>query len=168
MPLVALMGATAVLGCDDRIPSAFRQSAGGARVEERFAFDRRRDGVFGPVAFRGLRTMTDRVWDDFAARDQWLKALTIVRPGARATVEVPRAQRPWMRLAYHSAGRYRVTLKACRRGEGESGPSGNTAWSGGFDIDYAKAPKQGRCAKLIVRTGGRVIRKRLAPRVTGC
>ncbi len=168
MPLAALMLAAAapVLGCDDRIPGAFVQHAGGRRVEERFDIDRRRDLVVGPVGISGMRMYDDAVWDDMVKRGQWMKALPKVRPGARVTLEVPRSQRAWMRLSF--GGTHRVTLQACRRGEGESGPSGNTAWSGGFLIDYAAAPDQGRCATLIVRTRGRVLRRRIAPRVTSC
>jgi hypothetical protein len=164
------MAATAVLGCDDRIPSAFIQPAGGGKIEERFDIDPRRDLVLGPLGFSGLRTYDNAVWDDMVKRDQWLKALPKLRPGARVTIEVPRSQRGWMKLAMTGlgAGRHRVTLQACTREEGRSGPSGNTAWSGGFEIDYAKAPKQGRCARITVRTGDRVIRKRIAPAVTGC
>ena len=168
MPLATLMAATAMLGCDDRIPSAFRQAVGGPRIVERFDIDRRRDLVMGPLGISGMRTYDNAAWDDMVRRDQWMKAIPKLRPGARVTLVIPRSQRSWMRFS--CGGRHRVTLRACRRDEGESGPSGNTAWSGGFLIDYAKAPKQGRCAMLTVRVKGRSkpIRKRLAPAVTGC
>lgn len=168
MPLAALLlaAATPVLGCDDRITGASIQPAGGAPRVERFEIDRRRDTVFGPLAFSGMRTYDRAAWDDFVRRDQWMKAIPRLRPGARATLVIPPSQRGWMRFSF--ADGPRVRLQACRRGEGESGPSGNTAWSGGFVIDYAKAPDQGRCARLVVRTRGRVIRKRIAPRAGRC
>jgi hypothetical protein len=164
------MAATAVLGCDDRIPGAFTQVTGGPRIEERFAIDRRRDLVMGPLGLSGMRTYDNAAWDDMVRRDQWMKAIPKLRPGARVTIEIPRSQRAWMKIAHVGSNRHRLTLQACTREEGESGPSGNTAWSGGFDIDYANAPRQGRCAMLTVRVKGRTkpIRKRLAPAVTGC
>jgi hypothetical protein len=43
-------------------------------------------------------------------------------------------------------GSLRDDYTACR--------SGPTFFSGGFEIDYAKAPQQGRCAELIVWVRG--------------
>ena len=168
MPLTAVLLAAAapVLGCDDRIPSAFRQMTGGPRIEERFDIDRRSDRVFGPLAFSGLRDYVKQ-WDRMVEQDQWIKSIAVMRPGRRVTVIVPRRQRGWMKLTWGNG--YAATFKSCKRGEGESGPSGNTAWSGGFEFDYAKAPKQGRCAKIRLRYDGRTrTRRLLGPNVPGC
>jgi hypothetical protein len=130
-----------------------RSSAGDAR-RRRPASARRRlrrphhGRVFGPVAFTGLKDYT-RDYDAMVARDQWLKSVALVRPGRSVTLVVPAAQRAWMRLEYGDGrGRSSITLKACR--------TIPTPFAGGFTIDFAKAPDQGRCADLILRPGGRV------------
>ena len=169
MLLIALAAAAVpTLGCEDRITGAFTQFADGRRVADTFAFDRRRDFVAGPLAMRGLRGMTPRDWDSMAARDQWLKSPLVMRPGRAATIEVPPDQRSWMKIVRGSGERLR--LRACARGGRSSGSSGNTAWSGGFEIDYARAPQQGRCARIVVRVAGRdePIRRRLTPRAGPC
>lgn len=167
MPLAALLLAAAapVLGCDDRITGAFTEYPDGRRVEDRFEIDRRRDVTAGPLAYRGLRSITRAEWDSYVARDQWLKSPPVLRPGRTVTVEVPRSQRAWMKIVH---GGSRLTLRSCTRGG--SGSSGNTAWSGGFEIDYANAPQQGRCARLIIRVRGRAepIRRRLVPKAGSC
>jgi hypothetical protein len=165
--LIAVAAATPVMGCEDRITGAMQMFPDGRTIGARFDIDRKTDTVFGPLAFTGLRQQTDKDWKWFVERDQWMKSVAIVRPSRRVTLEIPRSQRRWMRFAYHGA-KHRVTLQSCARGEGESGPSGNSAWSGGFEIDYAEAPRQGRCARLSVRAGDRVIRKRLFPRAGSC
>lgn len=151
--VLAVAAAAPVLGCDARIEGAFQQFPDGRRVEDTFRIDRARDFVAGPLALRGLRAYTERDWQWFVDRDQWMKSIAIVRPRGRVTLVVPRSQRPWMRFAYGRA-RHRVTFQACNGRR-------NTAWSGGLLIDYAEAPKEGRCARLSVYTDGRVIRRRL-------
>ena len=167
MLLIALAAAAApVVGCDARITGAFREYPSGRRVADRFEIDRRRDRVFGPLAFSGLRVYL-KDWDRMVEQDQWIKSIAVMRPGRRVTVVVPRSQRSWMKLTWGNG--YAATFKSCRRGEGESGASGNTAWSGGFEFDYAKAPKQGRCAKIRLRYDGRTrTRRLLGPNVPGC
>jgi hypothetical protein len=90
-----------------------------------------------------------------------------------------------MHLAYaHGARRvYTVTLQGCRWSHSpearrqECGSSnaracrsGPTAFSGGWEIDFARAPRQGRCAQVIVRVAGkRSYRQRLMrPPPRGC
>jgi hypothetical protein len=160
-PLVlALAAAAPVLGCDAAIPSAFQEFPDGRRIEDTFEVRRAHDQVFGPLALRGLRDYTERGMQDMADRDQWMKTIALVRPGRRVSLTIPVSQRAWMRFAYGDA-RYRVIFRAC-------GGERNSAWAGGFDIDYAKAPQNGRCARLAVRAGDRVIRKRLFPRAGRC
>jgi hypothetical protein len=98
------------------------------------------DRVAGPVRFAGLRLYTD--WDALVRDDQWLKTIAMLDAGIRVTLEIPRAQRGWMRVDYGGRGGDAVTLQACRRRA--------TLFAGGFTIDYAKAPQQGRCAELVV------------------
>jgi hypothetical protein len=118
------------------------------------------------------------VWSELVRDRQWLKSVAAVAAGARVTLIVPSEQRPWMRLEYaHRGGRgvHAVTLRACRnlpslaaqRRECRFAPftacrSGPTLFSGGFAIDYERAPRQGRCAELIVWTAGaQPLRRRL-------
>jgi hypothetical protein len=92
---------------------------------------------------------------------------------------VPLEQRSWMRLAYahRRRGTAAVTLRACRHRRSRAAQrrecrwaegvlpgsakddytacrSGATFFSGGFEIDYDDAPRQGRCAELIVWVKG--------------
>jgi hypothetical protein len=99
------------------------------------------DRVVGPVRFAGLRLYEAR-WAALVADDQWLKTIAMIDAGTRVTLEVPREQRGWMRVDYGGRGGRAVTLQACRRQA--------TLYAGGFTIDYAEAPQQGRCAELIV------------------
>ena len=120
----------------------------------------------GPLALSGLRSITQAEWKYYAARDQWLKSIPLPRPGRSVTIVVPRRQRGWMKIVHGGA---RLTLRGCARGAEASGSSGNTAWSGGLEIDYAKAPRQGRCARIIVRIPGReAVRRRLLPNAGPC
>lgn len=143
----------------------------------------RRDGdtVIGPLRFNMQGYSPLRAWRRMVRDGQWLKSVARVRAGAQVTLVVPPEQRPWMRLAYahRRGGVAAVTLRACRHrrsragrrrecvwAEGPSGPpgstrddytacrSGPTFFSGGFEIDYAEAPQQGRCAELIVWVNG--------------
>ncbi|MBI5105905.1 MAG: hypothetical protein HZB46_13165 [Solirubrobacterales bacterium] len=155
----ALAGAprAPVVGCKDRITGAVTVVGGESRPY-RFVV-RPGDTVIGPVAFAGARRYgAESAWSLLVARDQWLKTLATLRHGARATLAVPRGQRAWMRLTYGGVEGPAVTLRACRgeatREECGRGPRdtchGRTPWAGGFVIDYAKAPHQGRCAELEV------------------
>jgi hypothetical protein len=136
----------------------------------------RRDGdtIIGPLRFNMQAYSPLREWRRLARDGQWLKSPARLRAGARVTLVVPPEQRPWMRLAYaqRRGGAAAVTLQACRHrrsraaqrreckwaeavpGEYTACRSGPTFFSGGFEIDYAEAPQQGRCAELIVWVKG--------------
>lgn len=160
--------------CRDRITGAFTE-VGGRRRPYRFRVDRSHDTLIGPVAFSGARRLGRRThYDDAVRRDQWQKTIALVKPGARATLEVPADQRSWMRMEYAHGqnSAYAVTLEGCRRPPTaqECGPGprdtcarGRTPFSGGFTIDFARAPHQGRCAELLVWVQGREepLRKRI-------
>jgi hypothetical protein len=131
----------AVRGLPPRAPVArCRDSITAAGPHDPILADDEADRVAGPVRFAGLRTYTD--WAYLVREDQWIKTIAMLDAGLRVTLEVPREQREWMRVDYGGRGGRAVTLRACRRQA--------TAYAGGFTIDYAKAPQQGRCAELIV------------------
>ena len=159
-----------VLGCHDRISGAVVRR-GDETTPFRFAVHAQHDTTFGAIAFSGLADYgRPAQWREMVRRDQWLKSIALVRPGSRVTLVVPTPQRAWMRMRYvHGRARaaHEVTLEGCRRlasrtqQREECGPgpqdtctSGRTPFSGGFEIDYARAPRQGRCAQLIVWTQG--------------
>ena len=107
------------------------------------------DTVVGPVSFSGGKTY-GRQWRTMVQRDQWLKSIALVQPGAKVTIVVPASQRSWMRLEYlHTRDRpvHAVTIEAC---DDKLSPYG-----GGFTIDYDEAPHQGRCARIEVWVDGR-------------
>jgi hypothetical protein len=131
-----------VLRCDDSITVAGHDPIG---------IDDDIDLVVGPLRIVGLG-LYEAEWESLVEEDQWLKAAAMVDPGARVTLEIPRGQRAWNDLEY-GASRDAVTLRAC--------DDVATVWVGGFTIDYARAPRQGRCAGLIVRSGGARTRVRL-------
>jgi hypothetical protein len=143
----------------------------------------RRDGdtIVGPLRFNVKAYSRPREWRRLVRSGQWMKSVARMRAGTQVTLEVPPEQRPWMRLRYAQRrdGTATVTLRACRHrrsraarrreckwAEGVAGPpgsvrsdytacrSGPTFFSGGFEIDYAEAPQQGRCAELIVWVKG--------------
>ena len=113
-----------------------------------------------------------------------IKSVLLVRSGERVTLEVPRAQRAWMRLLYSRArrdrlGTERVTLQACTRATGPAARRAecgwrphpacrwkNTQFAGGVYVDFDRAPRRGRCAKLRVRSArGEVLER---PLFGGC
>jgi hypothetical protein len=123
------------------------------------------DTVIGPLRFNMQGYSPRRSWRRLVRDGGWLKSVARVRAGRQVTLEVPAEQRPWMRLAYahHPGGAAAVTLRACRHRRSPAARrrecvwsaftacrSGPTFFSGGFEIDYAEAPQQGRCAELIV------------------
>ena len=139
------------------------------------------DTIIGPLRFNMQSYSPRREWRRQVRSGQWLKSPARVRAGAQVTLVVPPEQRTWMRLRYAHGrdGVAAVTLRACRHrrsraaqrrecrwAEGVAGPpgsvrsdytacrSGPTFFSGGFEIDYAKAPQEGRCAELIVWVKG--------------
>ena len=171
-----------VRDCRDRITGAFTQ-VGGRTRPYRFAFRPRQDTIFGPLALSGAAGYGDpAAWEALVRDDGWTKTVALVRRGARVTLEVPREQRAWMTTEYaHSdAGAHAVTLAGCPRdatradcgrGPRDTCARGPTPFSGGFTIDYARAPRQGRCAELIVWVQGRPepLRKRVfRPRGIAC
>jgi hypothetical protein len=148
-----------VLDCGDRITGAVVIVGGVSRPYEFVA--RKGDTIAGPLAFSGARDYgrTQAAWDDMVRRDQWLKTIAMLKSGRRVTVEIPAEQRAWMKLEYAHGTTdpvHVVRMEACRR-------PGRTPWSGGFTIDYATAPEQGRCAEIIIRVDGRPkpLRRRL-------
>jgi hypothetical protein len=150
-----------VRDCRDRITGAVT-IVGGVRRQFRFRVRPRHDTRIGPVAFTGMTDAgRDADWAYYVREDQWLKSVALVRRGKRVTLEIPREQRPWMRLVY--GGKRAATLAGCRRpatrAECGRGPrttcrSAVTPFSGGFEIDYEAAPRQGRCAELLVWVEG--------------
>lgn len=137
-----------VLDCGDHIRGAVI-IRNGKSTPYRFRVRRETDTVVGPVAFAGARTY-GRQWRAMVQQDQWLKSIALVQPGARVTIVVPAAQRGWMRLEYLHGNHgpvHAVTIQACER---KLSP-----YSGGFTIDYARAPHQGRCATVEVWIDGR-------------
>jgi len=139
------------------------------------------DTIIGPLRFNMRSYSPLREWRRLVRNGQWMKSVARLRAGAQVTLVVPPEQRPWMRLEYAQRrdGVAAVTLRACRHrrsraarrqecvwAEGFVGPpgsvrgdytacrSGPTFFSGGFEIDYAEAPQQGRCAELIVWVEG--------------
>jgi hypothetical protein len=157
----------AIRGCASRI-------GGDARPPEG-------DTIAGPLRFNMSSYSPRREWRRLARSGQWLKSIAEVRAGRQVTLVVPTDQRAWMRLRYahRENGVTAVTLRACRHrasraaqrrecvwAEGVVGSpgsirddytacrSGPTLFSGGFEIDYARAPDQGRCAQLIVWVKG--------------
>jgi len=165
----AAAAAPAIRDCRDRIVSAVTVAPDGTQRPYRFHV-RPSDLRVGSIAFSDLKSMRSQAaWNSYLARDQWIKAVALVRPGARVTLTVPEQQRAWMRLKY--GGEYEVTLDGCRRFKRprarrrECGQvtatcrRGPTPFSGGFDIDFAAAPEQGRCAELIVSTPGHELRR---------
>jgi hypothetical protein len=110
------------------------------------------DALVGPVRILGLGHYAAD-WEALVREDRGLKAPALVDPGSEVTLEVPEAQRVWMRLSYGGRSGGAVTLQACRRKV--------TVFVGGFTVDYAQAPEQGRCAQLIVWVAGQATRVRL-------
>jgi hypothetical protein len=157
--------------------------------------DRMRDTIIGPMAFIGLPS-TYRAYA--RRRDSQLipvpgigmpsmKAIGVLRAGARVRLVVPRRQRSWMKVIYdfpRHRGRYAIGLQACRRLEAVKARQRECGWgpdlacrwrytqfSGGFGLDFANAPRRGRCAKLIVRVAGRekaLVRRLFRPRPGAC
>jgi hypothetical protein len=129
----------------------------------------RQDSVVGPVTFTGLRS----AYRD-ALRGERLdgppvspiKVITLVRSGPAVTLEVPKAERPWLQLNYlfpldrtEAAATLRPCVQApsvrAQRRECHWSPfgacrSGVTQFNGGFSVRFAHAPAAGRCAALRV------------------
>jgi hypothetical protein len=139
------------------------------------------DTIIGPLRFNMQSYSPIRKWRQLVRSEQWMKSVARLRGGAQVTLVVPPEQRRWMRLQYAQRrdGVAAVTLRACRYrrsraarrhecvwAEGVAGPpgsvrgdytacrSGPTFFNGGFEIDYAEAPQQGRCAELVVWVKG--------------
>jgi hypothetical protein len=106
---------------------------------------------------------------------QPMKVIATLRAGTAATLTVPRSERRWLRLLYDVSspramerGAPAITLQACRtvssrsaqfRECGRSLPPDAckrpyTEFNGGIYVDFAHAPKRGRCADLQVLVNG--------------
>jgi hypothetical protein len=181
---VSLLGSPApeVRGCQERVE-------GPGVVPDQSAT------IIGPIsltglpgAYRGLLATPESEHDLVPGLGiPGIKALAVVRAGARVTLEVPRRQRRWMKLVYHVQGRpayAELTLQACRRVRSRRAQRRECGWrpflacrwrytqfAGGIALDVAEAPRQGLCAELIVRVRGRErpLRERLfAPQPGDC
>jgi hypothetical protein len=116
------------------------------------AVDDEVDKVIGPVRIIGLG-LYEQDWQALVDEDQWMKAALQLEPGARVTLEIPEAQRAWSQVEYGGRGGDAITLRACS--------DRPTVFIGGFTIDYAKAPREGRCAELTVWGDGPAQRVKL-------
>jgi hypothetical protein len=176
-------GRVEVRGCRDRVEGG------------RLTPDRAEDTIIGPMAFIGLPA----TYRSYARRPDSelmpvpgtgmpsMKAIGVLRAGARVTLTVPRGQRRWMKVIYdfpHHRGRHAIALRACRRFESAEARRRECGWrpdvacrwrytqfSGGFGLDFAKAPRRGRCAKLIVRVAGDdrpLVRRLFRPKPGAC
>jgi hypothetical protein len=144
------------------------------RVEGRTLRARRDlDTIVGPIAFM----RAGETYRHYAKRPDSalqphpglsmpaMKVLALVRAGSSVTLVVPKRQRGWMKLVYGQTrrGAYAITLRACRRSASEEARARECGWppyracrsrttqfSGGFGLDFADAPRRGRCAKLVV------------------
>jgi hypothetical protein len=165
------------------------------RIEgPRLLTPQRGDVVIGPIAFGPLaQTYHDRA----AHPESWeaiprygmptMKIIAALRAGAGVTLVVPHGQRPWMKLIYERpdrGGTPAIGLQACQRFRSPRAQGRECGWrpyracqsrytnfSGGFALDFAKAPKRGLCAELIVWVKGqeRPLRERLfRPRASEC
>src|ERR671914_2638074 len=145
-----------ITGIAPRAPlSSCHASITAAGLHDPIVADDATDRVVGPVRFTGLR-IYEGSWAGLVRKDQWIKTIALLDAGLQVTLDVPPGQRDWMRVDYGGRGGRAVTLRACRRQA--------TAYAGGFTIDYAHAPRQGRCAEVLVWTGHqRAVRARLFP-----
>jgi hypothetical protein len=127
--------------------------------------DPQRDTVVGPVSFFGARASYRRTPHE--STRQPLKIPVVVRSGAPVTLVVPASERRWLHMVYLQSNRpaHAVTLKPCphvataqaQRRACHWSPygacrSGLTAFSGGFFVNFRRAPLKGRCAMLQVWT----------------
>jgi hypothetical protein len=171
-------GEPGVRGCRDRVEGRFLEP------------DPTTDTKIGPITFTGLpasyrdyASRRDSELEPYPGLGMpAMKIITLVRSGARVALKVPRKQRRWLRLVYLRPirrGTHEATLQACRRlptrrarrrecgwrseleGAQWACKSRYTQFNGGFGLDFAAAPSRGECAELIVRVGGRSLRKRL-------
>jgi hypothetical protein len=93
-----------------------------------------------------------------------IKQIITVPAGATITFVVPRDERRWLSLLFDTSpprGLERpessITFQACPR---DQGPRGYTEFNGGVYVDFDRAPRRGRCARLYVQrlgSGTRVV-----------
>ena len=153
------------------------------------------DTVIGPISLTGLpgsyRDLAETPESEFdlipGLGIPGMKALAVLRAGARVTLEVPRRQRAWMKLLYgrwNEPARNAQTLQACRRLQSRRARRAECEWrpflacrwrytqfAGGIALDVVDAPRHGLCAELIVHVRGRErpFRERLfAPQPGDC
>jgi hypothetical protein len=145
-----------VRGCDARIQ--------GGPLPRRPA-----DKVIGGVNFFNLPA----AWSDAQATEakggpgyqpppglnaQPMKQIVTVPAGTTITVVVPREERRWFALLFDTSpprGLERtepaITFTACGR---TRSPLGYTEFNGGVYVDFDRAPRRGRCARLDVQRAG--------------
>lgn len=142
----------AARGCDQRIEGSVPAPG-------------KRDTRIGPIAFSRLPGVYR-----YASRHPKtpMKSIAIVRAGARVRLTVPRGQRTWLRVGYGASKSPKIILQACRHfrsrqarenecrwGAQTACANGPTLFSGGFSVDFRRAPRRGLCAELIIRVRGR-------------
>jgi hypothetical protein len=156
-----------VRGCRDRVEGG------------KLTPDRPEDTIIGPMAFMALpgtyrsfaRTPDRRLMPAPGVGMPAMKAVGVLEAGARVRLVVPRKQRRWMKVIYdfpHHRGGHAVTLQACRQRSSRRARRRECGWrpdlacrwcytqfSGGFGLDFANAPRRGRCAKLVVHVAGK-------------
>jgi hypothetical protein len=190
--LAALAAAIALLGAPAPEVRSCQERVEGPGVVP----DPSRDTIIGPIsltglpgAYRGLAATPESEFDLIPGLGiPGIKALAVLRAGARVTLEVPRRQRRWMKLDYNHAlgepARERLTLQACRRLHSRRARRAECGWrpflacrwrytqfAGGIALDVVDAPRHGVCAELIVRVRGRdrPLRERIfAPKPGEC
>lgn len=141
----------AIWGCDKRIGAVVEPPGHG-------------DTTIGPVAFKDLPQSYR-----YSSRHPRtpIKAVAVLRPGARVTLAIPLRQRDWLSMGYGAGRSGKVSLQACRHfrsrraRRSECGNwdhtaciSGPTLFSGGFGVRFRQAPRRGRCAELIAWVKG--------------
>jgi hypothetical protein len=177
--LVVLMAGSRCDGDSGGSPSDVTTDSAGPPQAEVRGCRERIEGVGGLIDLDRLRdTVVERsIWliGSRAAYSsvphesrQPLKVPAVVRSGASVTLAVPPSERQWLRLAYvhRIRGTDAVTLdpgphpatakaqrRACHWSPYEACRSGVTAFSGGFWVNFRRAPTQARCATLQVWVG---------------
>jgi len=145
------------------------------RIEgPRLETNRQRDTVIGPVTFTKLRS----AYRDARAASRRepdeaipMKIITLVKAGSQPTLAVPQNERGWMELRYRvpfKRGQDALTLNACEQSDSPEVQARECGWepyngcrwdvtqfNGGFVVDFDRAPRKGRCARLEIWTPDR-------------
>jgi hypothetical protein len=130
----------------------------------------KRDRIIGPVTLYRFYENYDAVrkTPPVRGRKPSIELLALVAAGSKVTLVVPKSQRRFMKLTFRPAGEtYSIALHACRRvprarweSECVSAPFTacdwiNTAFDGGFDIQFLRAKGRVCSARLEVWADGR-------------